>query len=380
MQQTTAHDRMLAVYRNQLPDVFPVSIYNRYLPRGSTEREIRNMGIGIIEYHPVTTLLAPPWHMNPGFLSEVKGAEIKISYTWENNELVEVRTYETKVGTLSQCTKKDKVYGSDWISKFYITKPEDYKIMQYIVENTVFRSNEKELSRKMEDLHDDGVVLGRIDRSPFQKLMVELAGPETFLMDICSGLKEAEELLEVISAKLEGSFDMVAESAAEVIWQPENVTGDMTSPKFFKKYCMPFYEKFAKKLESTEKPYVVHLDGRLKSLLDLIAECPFDAVESFSYPEMGNDITLYQAREAWPNKVILPNFPASLCQESEKKIIGSLRKMIEEAGKDKPYMLQISEDIPHEQWKRILPIVVQFMNSYGKTKITTREDVTLREA
>jgi uroporphyrinogen-III decarboxylase len=368
MEEMTIRDRMLAVYRNQLPDRFPVSIYNRYLPRGLAERAVRNMGIGIIEYHPVTTLLAPPWHTNPGFLSEVKGAELSISHKWENNEVLEVRSYETKVGTLRQCTKKDPVYGSDWISKFYIARPEDYKIMQYIVENTVFRSNEKELSRKIEDLGADGVVMGRIDRSPFQKLMIELAGPERFLMDISSGLKEAEELLEAMAGKLGESFDMVAESSAEVIWQPENVTGDMTPPKFFGKYCMPFYKEFAKKIEGTGKVYVVHLDGRLKSLLELIAECPFDCIESFSYPEVGNDITFGQGRETWPGKVILPNFPSPLCEESEEKIVAFLERAIEEAGNDKAYMLQISEDIPHEQWKRTLPIIVKFMNDRGKTK------------
>jgi len=236
----TNRERILAVYHNELPDSCPVLIYDRYLPRGSKERELRSNRLGIFDNYPITTLLAPPWRLRPGYLSEVKGAEFRVNYTWENNEKIEVRTYETKVGTLSQCITKDPMYGSDWISKFYINKPEDYKIMQYIVENTVLRNNEKELRRRIEDMGDDGVVLGRIDRSPFQKLLVELAGPETFLMDICSGVKQAEELLEVMSSRQQEVFDEVAESAAEAIWQPENMTGEMTSPIFYEKYCLPF--------------------------------------------------------------------------------------------------------------------------------------------
>lgn len=358
----TNRERILAVYHNKLPDVCPVLIYDRYLPRGSRERKLRSGGLGIFENYPVATLLAPPWRLRPGYLSEVKGAEFRVNYTWENGEKVEVRSYETKVGTLSQCIRKDPMYGSDWISKFYINKPEDYKIMQYIVENTVFRSNEKELRRRIEDMGDDGVVLGRIDRSPFQKLLVELAGPETFLMDICSGVKQAEELLEVMSNRQQEVFDMVAESAAEAIWQPENMTGEMTSPFFYEKYCLPFYKSFAKKIEGTNKPYVVHLDGRMKPLLWLIAESPFNCVDSFSYPEMGNDVTFAQARQAWPDKVILPNFPSSLCTESRERIISFLEEKLKEAGTEKPYMLQISEDIPVEHWKRVALIIVDFMN------------------
>ena len=363
----TIKDRIMAVYKNELPDQHPVSIYSRYLPRGTKERQIRDMGVGIIEYYPVTTLLAPPWHMNPGFLSEVKNTEMRIGYKWENGELFEIRTYETKVGKLYQLTRKDPVYGSDWISKFYITEPDDYKIMQYIVENTVFRSNEEDLKLKMQDMDQDGVIVGRIDRSPFQKLMIELAGPERFLIDICSGLKETEELLEVMDSKLQQSFDVIAQSDVEVIWQPENISGEMTPPVFFKKYCMPFYEKLSKKLKGTGKPYLVHLDGRLKSLIELITDCSFNCIESFSYPEIGNDITLSEARKTWPDKVIIPNFPSSLCQKTDREIIAFMVEKIHEAGTKKPFMIQISEDIPHGQWRRILPLLCKFMNENART-------------
>lgn len=358
----TTKDRMMAVYKNGIPDRYPVSIYSRYLPRGTKERQIRDMGVGIIDYYPVTTLLAPPWHMNQGFLSEVKNTEMRIGYKWEDGQFVEIRSYETKVGTLYQHIKKDPVYGSDWISKFYIAEPEDYKIMQYIVENTVFQSNEKDLKPKIQDLDQDGVVLGRIDRSPFQKLLIELAGPDRFLIDICLGLKEAVELLEVMNSKLQESFDLIAQSEADVIWQPENVSGDMTSPVFFKKYCMPFYEKLSKILKQTSKAYLVHLDGRLKSLAGLISECPFNCIESFSYPDMGNDISFLEAAKAWPDKVIIPNFPSSFCQKNDSEIRAWMTEKLNEVGEHKAFMIQISEDIPHGQWERILPLLCECIN------------------
>jgi len=49
----TSHDRMMAVYRKELPDRVPLSIYSRYLPRGQCERELRNWGLGIIDYQAV---------------------------------------------------------------------------------------------------------------------------------------------------------------------------------------------------------------------------------------------------------------------------------------------------------------------------------------
>jgi len=366
MGKMSTHDNMMAVYRNLPVEEFPVAIYNRYLPRGAKEKEYRQLGLSIIQYHPVTTLLAPPWHLNPGFLSEVKGADFKIAHHWENDEIIETRTYETKVGTVRQHTKKDPVYGSDWIEKYYITKPEDYKVMEYIVNNTVFKSNANTTKRMMEELAGDGVVLGRIDRSPFQKLLVELAGPERFLLDISSGVKEAESLLEAMFSKMEEVFPHIAECPAEVIWQPENVTGEMTPPPFFKKYCMGYYEKLGQVSKQAGKPYVVHLDGRLKSLGELIKDCPFDCIESFSYPEVGNDLSFSEARALWPDKVIIPNFPSSLCSESDDKIKSYLKEKMAEAGFDKPYMMQISEDIPHGQWQRVIPLLIECVKRLTK--------------
>jgi len=80
------------------PDNIPISIYSRYLPRGFIEKEVRNLGLCIIDYYPVVTLLAPPWHLNPGFISEVKGVDMQNKYIWHGGNMIERRTYDTPVG------------------------------------------------------------------------------------------------------------------------------------------------------------------------------------------------------------------------------------------------------------------------------------------
>jgi len=352
--------RMMAVYRNQMPDQIPIGIYNRYLPRGFSGRELRNMGLGIIDYHPIVSLLAPPWHTYEGFISQVKGAEFNITFSWQAGHRLEHRTYKTKVGSISQITRKDPAYGSDWINKHYISSIDDYKILQYITENTIFRKNEKEFLSKVDNLGEDGVVLGRLDRCPFQKMLIELAGPEQFLVDLQTNPKPVEELLEVMDRKLNEAFEMAMDFPAEIIWQPDNVTADMTPPKYFAKYCRPFYEKHGSRFRQVGKRYVIHMDGKLKAIKELIAKSPFDVVESMSLPIIGGDMTFAEAREAWPNKVILPNFPASLCTETKETIETFLGRLLEEVATETAFMLQISEDIPADQWKRVLPILCSF--------------------
>ena len=355
----TIRERMMAVYRYQVPDQVPVSIYARYLPRGSTERMVRDLGLGILDYVPLTTLLAPPWHTHAGFVSEVQGAEFDICFTWENGQKHETRIYRTPLGTLTQRIRQDPTYGSDWTEKFYLSSPEDYKIMQYIVEHTVLRKNEEAFLTRQEDMGEDGVVLGRVDRCPFQKLLIELAGPERFLVDLYTDPDPALELLAAMDKKMDEVFEMVCESGAEVIWQPDNVSCDMTPPKCFEEYLLPYYLKQGKKLRERGKIYVVHMDGRVRAIKEMIALTPIDGIESFSFPEIGGDLPIADAALGWPGKVILPNFPSSLATQDETAIVTFLDKLLREVGPGRPFMLQISEDIPPGSWRHALPVLCQ---------------------
>lgn len=139
----TIKERILCVYRNQKPDKIPIGIYNRYHRYGEVERVTRNNGLGILDFYPVVSLIAPPWHVKPGYVSQVKNSSFHTKLVWENGKQIEIREFETPVGKISQQIVKDNSYGSDWVQKHYLENPEDYKILQYIVENTVLVSQEK---------------------------------------------------------------------------------------------------------------------------------------------------------------------------------------------------------------------------------------------
>lgn len=364
---TTVRERMMQVYRNQVPDRFPAAIYARYLPRGSSERLVRNVGMGIIDYYPVVSMLAPPWHTHSGYLSEVKGADLSVAFTWENGQAVEIRTYNTPFGTLTQRTRKDPAYASDWIDKFYISRLEDYKIMQYLVENTVFRSNLRGFQARQQDLGEDGVLLARVDRSPFQKLLIELAGPERFLIDLQTEPEPVLDLLGALDRRMDEVFARVCESEAEVIWQPDNISCDMTPPTLFERFCLPYYTKHGNCLHERNKVFMVHMDGRLRAIKDMIARSPLDGVESFSLPEIGGDLTLAEARTAWPGKLVLPNFPSPLAAEDDQTIMAFLQELLANLGSNTPFMLQVSEDIPPGTWQRLLPLICQQLGDMPDT-------------
>ncbi len=358
----TAKERIMAVYRNRLPDRVPLGIYNRYHRTGASERIAREAGMGILDFFPPVSLLAPPWHVQPGYLSEIKNCTFDITYSWTDHKKFEERSIVTPVGKISQQIVKDPSFGSDWVVKPYIRSREDYKIMQYVIENTVFSNHEKEIYQRISDLGEDGVVLGRVDRSPYQKILIELADPEQFLVDLYTDPGPPVELMEVIDYRMDEQFEAVLHSGVDVIWQPDNITSDMTPPENFLKYCLPFYMKNGERCRQAGKIYAVHIDGKAKLLREWIQNAPIDVIESFSLKIMGGDVDIKEALEFWPGKVICPNFPASLCTADENKVADFLRET-HVAFSNKPYMLQLSEDFNLDSYNKILQILSGTINN-----------------
>jgi len=355
----TVKERMMSVYNNRLPDKAPVAVYGFFLPRGFSERNARNLGLGIIDFFPLTSSLGPPMNITDGFIPKIKGAEFSVGYFWDKGKLLEKRTFETPVGNVWHISEKS-VGASRHVIKYYVTEPEDYKIIQYLVENTEFISNEPAVKRKLEDLGDDGVVLGRLERTPYQKLMIEIAGTLQFLMDVSTEPEIVGELIDTMNYKMTEHFGLCAQTAADGYWSPDNVTALLTPPSYFDKYNAPLYREFSKIAKQAGKPYLIHMDGCLKPLQSSINTAGFDVIESMSYPQIGGDMTLAEAVEAFPGKVVAPNFPANLCYKSDDDIREFIDGKIEETRGKIPFMFAVSEDLPEAHFSRVLQLLCQY--------------------
>ena len=360
----TIRERIMAVYRNTVPDRVPAAIYSRYHRSGEVERAARNNGLGILQFEPAVSLLAPPWHLQPGYVSEVKGASFSVTISWEGGEQVETRAFETPLGRISQRIVKDPSFGSDWITKHYIERADDYRVMQYVVENTVFAERRGAIAQRIDDLGGDGVVLGRVDRTPYQKLLIELTGPDRLFMDLADDPRPVLDLIEAMTVRLDEQFQLALESGAEVVWQPDNVTSDMTPPDLYRRFVLPIYQRRGEACRSAGKVYAVHLDGRLSALKALIADSPFDVVESFSLAEMAGDVSVAEALAVWPDKVLCPNFPASLAGRPRVEIAARLGELAAEFG-GRPFMVQLSEDIALDSYASVLPALCESLAGTG---------------
>jgi hypothetical protein len=273
---------------------------------------------------------------------------------------VERRTYETPVGEVWQEMSKDSGgVGSESIRRHYLQTKEDYRTMRYMVEHTVFASNAARIEARLRELGEDGVLLARLDRSPYQKCLIELAGPEHFLLAFFDDPAPALELMAAMQVKMDEAFVMALASPLEILWQPDNVTCEMTPPDVFEAQILPLYRRRAAEAEAAGKRYLVHMDGKIKALARCIADSGIHAVESFTLPDMGGDLSLAEARSLFPKAIPHPSVPSNWFILSDAELEVRVTDLAKEL-RGTASMLQVSEDIPPASINRVLDCVLRF--------------------
>lgn len=313
MAEMTRRDRILASAHRQAADRLPFFHYWRHCQTGWAERECRNRGMGM------------NW-VRPPYVTRLHGTQITETPTVQDGKTVVRRTYSTPVGSVYEEEWRWPGVGqwhanrswlgvTPWLTSHLIKEPEDYRVVQYIVENTEYLPDYFPVEQAMDWLGSEGVVLDGLPHSPFHMLLIYWVGSEggSFFYHLADYPDLVGELMRAVSRSREPLYEIAARSPAPISLCGDNVDGSLIGPRLFEKYCMPEYEKQAKALHAQGKLMAVHMDGRLALLKDLISRTPIDIVEAFHPPPMG-DLPLGEALSLWRDKAIWLGFPDSAYQ------------------------------------------------------------------
>ena len=111
------------------------------------------------------------------------------------------------------------------------------------------------------------------------------------------------------------------------------------------KYYVPNYQEAAEEMHRHGKLIGVHFDANCRLFADDIAKMNLDYVEAFT-PSPDTDMTLREAREAWPDKVIWINYPSSVHLRSEEEVEEITVELCEAADPGNGFIIGITEDLP----------------------------------
>jgi hypothetical protein len=232
--------------------------------------------------------------------------------------------YSTPLGSVYQEEKREPGVGqwhgrrswrdvTPWQTSRLIKGVDDYEVVQYMVEHTEYRPDYFPIEQAQEWLGEDGLVVASLPHSPLQMLMIDWVGSEggRFYIHHARHREQVDALYEALVKSYAAMYAIAAQSPADVVMFGDNIDGVLVNPRLFQRYFLPPYEECAAVVHDQGKFLAVHMDGRLNSLKEVIAQTAIDVIEAVHPPPMG-DLAIHDALACWPRKVLWMGYPGSV--------------------------------------------------------------------
>ena len=331
--------------------VVPFTMYERMVPQCAAERAMRNRGMCIVQRMSVFTTHRP----------NVKATQ---SVYWEDGKKFIRTVYETPVGNLS--TLDEPAGFTVWRHEKMFKTPDDYKAILFMIRDERCEPSYEEYARAEREFGEDAVFRAAIGLEPLQALV---SGTMMAMQDFCiQWMDNRDEVLKLYEALVENRrkvYPLVAESPASHANYGGNVVPEIIGLETFEKYYVPHYNEAAEVMHRHGKLIGCHFDANTRLIADAIAGTDLDYIEAFT-PAPDTDMTLGEARRAWPDKVLWPNFPSSRHVKPDAEVAEFTVDMLDEAGSIDGLLIGITEDVPRDRWQGSCTAIMDGLDRHAR--------------
>jgi len=289
----------------------------------------------------------------------------------KRGEVIRRTVYYTPIGILEKVEKYSPVSFSTSILKYPVSSPRDLKVLAYLYRDMDIECNREMFSRQeylIELWKGWGIVSSLPPRTPFARMVVEWAGALNTFRFYWRHRESLDEAVEEMALKDDIIYDIIRESPATFVYFGENLSSDIISPRFFKEYFLDYYKKRSSELHSAGKYIYVHIDGRLKGLLSLIAESGVDCAQSLT-PWPAGDLKVEEfRREARdPNIILWGGVPGVLFSKeySESTFREIVEKAVKVAREDRRFVIGVADQVPPDGIIKRVKLVTKVVEEKG---------------
>jgi hypothetical protein len=362
-----------------VPDCVPFTFYDLLFPEGFDPAHLQSKGMAICARRSVYRKVTP--NVNVRDVKESDGG---------------VRTiYDTPVGTLTsvhrpaalaynvvvspgqrtdvlEARKHDRGIPFSPIGARLLERPiktrDDYRVAKFIVEDARYEPNYDTFLAECARIGNSGKVIADTCYEPLLDIEVMWLGQEQFCYEVADNNDALMELHEALAENHKKMYEVVAASPADYVLYGGNVVPEVLGPDRVRDYVCPCWNAFADRLHDRGKKVGVHLDANNRLILDVVRNSKLDFVEAFTPPPDCN-VSVAEARAAWPGKRLWVNFPSSVHIQSEDTIREATLEILRQAGDRKGFLMGVTEDIPREHIERSVSVILDTLKECRGRKL-----------
>jgi len=328
----------------EAPAHVPFTLYDNVVPERMDLTPLQARGLAICTGRAVHKVITP--NVTAKTITEPDGSVRAIWVTPRGT----VTSLHRRIGWNVLCAVEHPIKSRD-----------DYAVVEFIVNDRRYEPSYDKFVSTREKIGASGIVLGVVGRSPLLEIQIEWLGQERFCYELADNEDALMGLYQAMVKKQRELLEIVARSPVEYVLYCGNLVAEMIGLDRVRDYVFPCYNGFADLLHESGKKMGVHLDANNRLILDLVRDSSIDFVEAFTPPPDCN-VSVAEARAAWPGKCLWVNFPSSVHLSPDEEIRKATREIIRQAGDRKGFLMGITEDVPLEHLPRSISAILDVLN------------------
>ncbi len=257
--------------------------------------------------------------------------------------------YRTSRGTLT-LGYRYVAEGDTWFLVDHPVKTEeDFRLLQYIMENTHLEPDYAPFEQAAEALGERGLLLPLIcpeTKSSFQSMLEKWVGTETMVYSLMDFPETVEETLHAMQRVSMDAAKIAAASPSPFFLSWEDTSTTNISPNYYREYILPEINGWCDILHASGKRYIQHACGWLNDLLPDIAGSKIDVLESVSPAPTGN-VQMQRVHEILPPRISVIGGiePVELLEFPKDQVVGRAQELLQ-CMKGRGYVLANSDSCP----------------------------------
>ena len=331
------------------PGCVPFTFYDHIFPPGFDPAPLQARGMAICARRMVYRKYTP-----------------NVKVTKVEEEGGRIRTvYETPIGTLTALHRVAALALTPL--EHPIKTRDDYRAAKFIVQDACYEPDYDRFLAERAKLGIAGKVIAETCYEPLLDVEVNWLGQERFCYEVADNYDAVMELHAALAENHQKMYDVVAASPADYILYGGNVVPEILGPDRVHDFVLPCWNAFADRVHERGKKLGDHLDANNLLIMDVVRSSHLDFVEAFTPPPDCN-VSVAEARAAWPGKRLWINFPSSVHLQSEETIRQATLEIVRQAHDRKGFLMGVTEDVPEEHIERSVSVILETLKECARQK------------
>lgn len=257
---------------------------------------------------------------------------------------------------------------TSWQVEWMFKGPEDYDALEFWARDPRYTPNYDGFLEARERMGGEAYFKTGAPGCPLHSIMYGIMGLDNFSIEWAERRDRVIALHEAIAENQRETYHIVAKSPAMVVQCGGNYAPEVLGKERFADYVLPHWEEVAGILHEGGKMLGCHLDANNRPWATEIGAAPLDWVEAFS-PAPDTDLTVSEARELWPGKVLFINFPSAVHLESPAAIRETTLQLLRDSAPGDRFIIGITENVPENRWRESYRTILETANEFGTLPI-----------